>query len=172
MTASFRNTMTFEITAPRRRVARVLLADSDLASRLALKSVLVTAGYAVECAANAREAIDRLDRSEYQLVLADLRTESADSGAKLLAYARQKEFQPATALIFSKLSQIEGALDYREPASEQVVRMSDENVYYLLGRIADMIGQRAERRIRNVKCDFYRRSTDVENPHVQQKHPS
>jgi len=160
MAACYRTTMTFEITAPRRRVARVLLADSDLASRLALKSLLVTAGYAVECAANASEAIDRLDRSEYQLVLADLRTESADSGARLLAYARQKEFQPATALIFSKLSEINGAFDYREPVSDSVVRMSDDNVSYLLGRVADMIGQRAERRMRNVKCDFQRRSTD------------
>jgi CheY-like chemotaxis protein len=138
----------------------VLLADSDLASRLALKSLLVTAGYAVECAANASEAIDRLDRSEYQLVLADLRTESEDSGARLLAYARQKEFQPATALIFSNLSEIDGALNYREPASHRVVRMSNDNVSYLLGRVADMIGQRAERRIRDVKCGFQRRSTD------------
>ncbi len=160
MAACYRTTMTFEITAPRRRVARVLLADSDLASRLALKSLLVTAGYAVECASNASEAIDRLDKSEYQLVLADLRTESADSGERLLAYARQKEFQPATALVFSKLSEIDAALEYREPVSESVVRMSDDNVSYLLGRVADMIGQRAERRMRNVKCDFQRRSTD------------
>jgi len=164
MAACYRTTMTFEITAPRRRVARVLLADSDLASRLALKSLLVTAGYAVECAANASEAIDRLDKSEYQLVLADLRTESADSGERLLAYARQKEFQPATALIFSKLSEIDGAFNYREsvsdPVSDSVVRMSDDNVSYLLGRVADMIGQRAERRIRDIKCGFQRRSTD------------
>lgn len=140
----------------------MLLADSDLASRLALKSLLVTAGYAVECASNASEAIDRLDKSEYQLVLADLRTESEDSGARLLAYARQKEFQPATALIFSKLSEISGTLDYREPISNSIVQMSNDNVSYLLGRVADMIGQRAERRMRNVKCEFKRRATDRE----------
>ena len=34
------------------RVARILLADADLASRLALKTLLSTAGYAVDCAAS------------------------------------------------------------------------------------------------------------------------
>jgi CheY-like chemotaxis protein len=147
MAVCYRSTFTFEIPAQRRRVARVLLADSDLASRLALKTVLATAGYAVECAGSAREAVDRLDTAEYQLVLADLRAESEDSGAQLLAYARQKEFRPATALIFSQLSEIGAAIDYPQPGCESVVRMTDENVSYLLGRVADMISQRADRRM-------------------------
>ena len=40
----------------RPRVARVLLADTALASRLALKTILSTAGYAVSGAATAAEA--------------------------------------------------------------------------------------------------------------------
>lgn len=63
---------------PRKRpVARVLLADSELATRLTLKSILTAAGYAVDGAATAAEAVGKLDCHEYQLVLADLRSESA-----------------------------------------------------------------------------------------------
>jgi len=58
-----------------RNVASVLLADSDLASRLTLKSLLAKAGYAVEGASTAAEAVSRLDSKQYQLVLADLRSE-------------------------------------------------------------------------------------------------
>src|SRR5579863_9733917 len=97
-----------EDASPRKRrprVARVLLADTALASRLALKTILSTAGYAVSAAATAAEAVGKLDEGEYQLVLADLRAESEDAGPRLLAYARQKEFRPATALIASDISE-------------------------------------------------------------------
>jgi len=131
----------------RRKVARVLLADSDMASRLALKTLLATAGYAVVCAATSSEAMSCLDAEEYQLVLADLRTESEESGTRLLAYARQKEFRPATALLSSKLSEVEASWD-EQRAPESVVRMSDENVSFLLVRVAELIGERADRRMR------------------------
>src|SRR6185437_15668327 len=70
-----------------RRVAKVLLADSELASRLTLKSLLGKAGYAVEGAASGAEAISILDAHQFQLVLADLRSESEDAGPSLLSYA-------------------------------------------------------------------------------------
>jgi CheY-like chemotaxis protein len=132
---------------PRRKVARVLLADSDLASRLALKSLLATAGYAVDCAATSGEAVAQLDSAEYQIVLADLRTESEESGARLLAYARQKDFRPATALLSSNLSELEPTWA-EQNAEDSVVRMSDENVSFLLVRIAELISERADRRMR------------------------
>jgi CheY-like chemotaxis protein len=129
-----------------RNVARVLLADSDLASRLTLKTLLSTAGYAVDGVASASDAIGHLDTREYQLVLADLRTESQEAGPRLLAYARQKEFRPATALISSKMSEMEEGVggDFH---GTSVVRMSDDNVSYLLARVADLIAGRANRRI-------------------------
>ena len=125
----------------------MLLADSDLASRLTLKTLLATAGYAVDCAATSGEALAQLDTDEYQLVLADLRNESEESGSRLLAYARQKEFHPATALLMSDLSEMEPTFLERH-APQSVVRMSDENVSYLLARVADLISERADRRIR------------------------
>ena len=128
------------------RVACILLADADLASRLALKTLLSTAGYAVDCAASAAEATARLDAAEYQLVLADLRAESDEAGPRLLAFARQKEYRPATALISSQLSGHEG----KKPAAtatESVVTISDSTVSHLLAGVADLIGNRADRRM-------------------------
>jgi len=130
----------------RKRVARVLLADTALASRLALKTILSAAGYAVSGAATAAEAIGKLDEREYQLVLADLRAESDEAGPRLLAYARQKEFRPATALIASDISET-GRAAGEGKSHNSAVHISNENVYHLLDRVAELISRRAGRRI-------------------------
>jgi len=131
----------------RRRVARVLLADAGLASRLAIKTILSTAGYAVSGAATAAEAIGKLDEHEYQLVLADLRAESEEAGPRLLAYARQKDFHPATALLSSDMSETSG-WDISGSSKNRTIHISNDNVYHLLDRVAELISQRADRRIR------------------------
>jgi CheY-like chemotaxis protein len=134
-----------------KRVAHVLLADTALASRLALKTILSTAGYAVSGAATAAEAIGKLDENEYQLVLADLRAESEEAGPHLLAYARQKEFHPATALISSDIiasdASVAGSPACEDEPSNSAVHISNENVYHLLDRVAELISRRADRRI-------------------------
>ena len=135
-------------------VASILLVDADLASRLAIKSLLMKAGYAVDSAATTSEAIGKLDRNQYQLVLADLRKESDEAGSGVLAYARQKDFRPATALINSDLCELlpeangdPGTLT-EDDSAQGMVRISDDNVSYLLGRVAELIGSRADRRMR------------------------
>jgi CheY-like chemotaxis protein len=139
------------VAAPQhRKVAKVLLADSDLASRLTLKSLLGKAGYAVEGAATAAEAISKLDAHQFQLVLADLRTESEDAGPSLLSYARQKEYRPATALIASDMSELKSG-KHTTPAVDRVVSMSNENVSYLLANVAELISLRAHRRMRRAR---------------------
>lgn len=125
-------------------VARVLLADDDLASRLTIKTILSTAGYAVDGAATASEAIGRLDENEYQLVLADLQSGHEDAGDRLLAYARQKDYRPATALISSRMSELESGF---EGERESVVSVADDNISHLLERVADLISHRADRRM-------------------------
>jgi CheY-like chemotaxis protein len=130
---------------PSRKVARVLLADADPASRLAVKTILSKAGYAVSGAATAAEAVGKLDEHEYQLVLADLRSESADAGPRVLAYARQKEFRPATALIASDLS--ETGIRSAGDSAHSAVHISDENVSALIEGVAELISHRAGRRI-------------------------
>jgi CheY-like chemotaxis protein len=128
-----------------RRVARVLLADAGLATRLTLKSILSTAGYSVSGVATAAEALGKLDTGEYQLVLVDLRAESEDAGPQVLAYARQKEFRPATALLASDLCATGGHTPDSDARSS--VHISNENISSFLSGVAEMIGRRADRRM-------------------------
>jgi len=80
-------------------LARVLLVDDDVTSRLTLQTVLEAGGYQVDAAASAAEAIGKLDEQEYELVLSDLRMESPEAGLKVLAHARIMEYKPATAIV-------------------------------------------------------------------------
>src|ERR1700759_4260328 len=86
-------------------LARVLLVDGDLASRLTLKTVLEAGGYFVDAAASAAEAVGKLDESQYELVLSDLQMESPEAGLKVLAHARLMDYKPATALFTSYANQ-------------------------------------------------------------------
>ncbi len=141
--------MSVSFSSPARRgVARVLLADAGLASRLAVKSILSAAGYCVSGVASGAEAIGKLDEDEYQLVLADLRSESDDAGPRLLAYAKQKEFRPATALLASDLRETSRSNDFSTASDHRAVHISHEEISYLVGRVADLIGRRADRKIR------------------------
>jgi CheY-like chemotaxis protein len=120
------------------------LADGDLASRLTLSTLLTAGGYSVDIVASASEAIDRLEKHEYQLVLADLRAESEDAGQRILAYARQKSYHPATALVTSFL--------WSDPKSgsagqEHQIAVNNEDVSKMLDRVAELIGMRVSRRV-------------------------
>jgi CheY-like chemotaxis protein len=117
-----------------------LLIEQDVASRLTLQTVLQAGGYAVDVAASAAEGLAKLDDGIYELVLSDEDMESPDAGRGLLAYARGKEYKPATALITAQRDG-EGVTSW-DP--EMVVGTND--VSFILGKVADLIGLRASRR--------------------------
>ncbi len=136
------------LPASARRVlelARVLLVDDDPASRLTLQTVLRAGGYHVDAAASAAEAVGKLDESEYELVLTDLHMESPESGLKVLAHARMVDYKPATALITT----------YRDPRPSKnaagkrasTVLIEPEDLPELLTKIADLVSERATRRV-------------------------
>jgi CheY-like chemotaxis protein len=121
-------------------LARVLLADDDPASRLTLQTVLEAGGYAVDSAASAAEAVGKLDEQEYELVLTDLHMESPESGLRVLAHARMMDYKPATALLTTYLRK-------RPKGSKQAMLIEPENVPELLDKVADLISERAQRRV-------------------------
>ncbi len=125
------------------QLAKVLLVDGDLASRLTLQTLLRAGGYAVKGAASAAEALDLLDSGEFQLVLCDLRAESQEASHRVLAYARQKQYRPATALITSFMNMDRQA--HRRDQDAQVV-VDTQDVSDFLDRVAELIGMRAYRR--------------------------
>ncbi len=123
-------------------LARVLLVDDDVASRLTLQTVLEAGGYAVDVAASAAEAIGKLDEGQYELVLSDLGMESPEAGMKVLAHARLKDYRPATALVTAYHKSLELV---EEPQRQLFIETED--VPSLLGKVADLIGLRVLRRI-------------------------
>jgi hypothetical protein len=128
-------------SSPALQLARVLLVHSELAPRLTLQTILQAGGYAVDVAATPAEAVAKMDQGEYELVL----TGEQPSSRHVLAYARVKDYRPATATITSH----EWA---RKPKrTEYEVSIRTENVPHLLGKVADLIGLRAIRRYRPVK---------------------
>jgi CheY-like chemotaxis protein len=118
-------------------LARVLVVDDDVASRLTLKTVLEAGGYFVDAAASAAEAVGKLDERQYELVLSDLQMESPEAGLKVLAHARLMDYKPATAILTTYQNK---AADTRRP-----VFIEPEDLPGLLSKVADLISQRAAR---------------------------
>ncbi len=120
-------------------LARVLLVDDELASRLTLQTLLEAGGYAVDVAASAAEAFAKLDEGAYALVLSDLHMEHSESGIQVLSYARQKSYRPATALVAAFP---DSPLEY----GSSRMSIQTEDVPVLLDKVAKLIGARAVRR--------------------------
>ena len=118
-------------------LARVLLVDDNVTSRLTLKTVLEAGGYAVDAAASAAEAVGKLDKQQYELVLSDLQMESPEAGLRVLAHARLMDYKPATAILTTyQNSRTEG---------KRPLLIKPEDLPELLSKVADLISQRAAR---------------------------
>jgi CheY-like chemotaxis protein len=128
-------------------LARVLLVHGELAPRLALRTILQAGGYAVDVAATPAEAITKLDEQTYDLVLSQGQFRSGPGGLDLLAYARVKNYRPATALITSP----ERKQVNRAGRAGQQFSVHTENLPNLLEKVADLIGIRASRRYRPLR---------------------
>jgi len=120
-------------------LARVLLVDDDPTSRLTLQTVLEAGGYRVDAAASAAEAVGKLDEQEYELVLSDLQMESPEAGLKVLAHARMMDYKPATAIVTTYQNV--------KPPKQSHIFIRPEDVPGLLGKVANLISERAARRV-------------------------
>src|SRR4051794_2889550 len=121
-------------------LARVLVVHGDLAPRLTLRTLLQAGGYAVDVAGTAWEALSKLDANRYELVL----TDGARANQDLLAYARVKDYHPATAVITSG----EAAWKPLPRRGKHEFSIHTEDVPDLLEKVADLIAVRASRRRR------------------------
>jgi hypothetical protein len=94
-------------------------------------------------AATPAEAISKLDEGQYELVLSDAEIGSRPSGRNVLAYARVKEYRPATALVTSYEPD-----RHRFSHGRHQIAIYTENLPHLLAEVAELIGVRASRRYR------------------------
>jgi CheY-like chemotaxis protein len=126
---------------PSLELARVLVVDDDVASRLTLQTVLEAGGYRVDAAATAAEAVGKMEDQEYELVLSDLQMESPEAGLKVLAHANMMDYKPATALITAYHNTVEP----RSPKSRMLVE--PEDIPGLLSKVATLIARRVSRKV-------------------------
>ncbi len=124
-------------------LARVLLVDDDMTSRLTLKAVLEAGGYFVDAAASSAEAVGKLDAEQYALVLSDLQMESPEAGLRVLAHARLMDYKPATAILTTYQTRSPDRV--RSPDRQRPVLIKPEDLPGLLSKVADLISQRAAR---------------------------
>jgi CheY-like chemotaxis protein len=122
-------------------LARVLVVHGDLAPRLTLRTILQAGGYSVDTAGSPSEAVAKLDANRYELVLSD----PSPSNHNLLAYAKVKEYRPATATVRSS----EPDLKQHSRRGGHEISIDTQDVPHLLGCVADLIGLRASRRYRH-----------------------
>ena len=127
-------------------LARVLLVHGELAPRLTLQTILQASGYTVEVASTPEEALFKLDEGQYDLVLSDAEFGERSAGRDVLAYARVKNYRPATALITSY-----EPLKIQPGRTQSRISIYTENIPHLLSAVADLIGARASRRYRPLR---------------------
>lgn len=120
-------------------LARVLLVDDDLASRLTLKAVLEAGGYLVDSASSADEAVGKLDERQYALVLSDIQREAPEAGLEVLAHARLMDYKPATAILTKSQN--------NPPDARHPVFIEPQDLPELLSKVAELISQRAARMV-------------------------
>ena len=78
---------------------RILLVDDEVAVLLTLKAVLEISGFDVDTAASGREGKLKLRKSEYAMVITDMRMESDAAGVEVIKAARAAAYHPAVALL-------------------------------------------------------------------------
>lgn len=97
----------------------------------------------MDAAASPAEALTKLDEGKYDLVLTDSDLGTEADSRNVLAYARVKDYHPATAVITSCREALAKARSVPE-ADEMSIYA--ENLPLLLGKVADLIGVRAIRK--------------------------
>jgi CheY-like chemotaxis protein len=110
---------------------------------LTLQTLLQACGYVVDVAGSAAEAVGKLDEGAYELVLTDSHMESPEEGRRVLAYARRKEYKPATAVV--RKHRDGSAREDRKNSSPRML-VETEDVTTLLSKVAELISLRATRR--------------------------
>lgn len=111
-----------------------------------MQTILQAGGYRVDVAATPSEGLEKLDEHQYELVLSDGKFGSSEEGRNVLAYARVKSYEPATALITST-----DPSPLRTPKLKHQVAVHTENLPALLTKVAELIGVRAIRRYRPLR---------------------
>lgn len=97
---------------------QILLVDDEPAILLALKAILEINGFAVHTAASVREAVQRLRKHTYQMVITDMQMEEPTSGLSIVEAAKTAPSRPAVAMLTAY--PMDGA-DWREAGLDEML---------------------------------------------------
>jgi DNA-binding NtrC family response regulator len=129
---------------------RILLVDDEVAVLLTLKAVLEISGFEVETAASAKEAKSKLKKSQFAMIITDMRMENDAAGAEVIQAARSAEYRPALALLTAFPMADE---DWQEMDTDKVeVLMKPMQTKVLLQQIEALLASH-EARLASTKLD-------------------
>ena len=149
----------------RERRAAILVVDDNPNKLLALEAVLGPLGQRVECAGSGREALRRLLKDDFAVILLDVRMTEMD-GFETAAMIRQRRRSERTPIIFvTAFGQAEadmergfalGAVDFVfSPISPDVLR-NKVSVFVDLYRKSEEVRRQGDR-LRRLEADEHRR---------------
>jgi len=78
---------------------RILLVDDELPILLTLKAILEINGFEVDTANSGREGIEKLQSSEYHMVITDMRMEHEKAGFDVIRAAKKTSYDPAVSIL-------------------------------------------------------------------------
>jgi len=124
----------------------VLVVDDEPAVRQVLAAAIGKAGYAVETAASASEALARLDKAPFDVVLSDVFMPVTD-GIELLKQARARG-HAATFIMVTAFASVDSAIDaIKAGAWDYITKpVRNEEIVHRLEQIEAMRGLREENR--------------------------
>ncbi|MFO1327722.1 MAG: sigma-54 dependent transcriptional regulator [Rubrivivax sp.] len=124
----------------------VLVVDDEPAVRQVLSSAINKAGYAVESAASAAEAMAKLDKQAFDVVISDVFMPVTD-GIELLRQARAKG-HPATFIMVTAFASVDSAIDaIKAGAWDYITKpVRNEEILHRLEQIEALRGLREENR--------------------------
>lgn len=118
----------------------ILVVDDSLTTRMLERSILESAGYQVELAASAEEALERVKLRRYALFLVDIDMPGMD-GFTFVALTREDQVLRETpAILVSSRASAEDRRHGAEVGASAYMVKSEFNQEELLGHIRDLVG--------------------------------
>ena len=146
----------------------VLVVDDEPAIRQVLSAAITKAGYAVDTAASAAEALNRLDATPYDVVLSDVFMPVTD-GIELLKSARSRG-HAATFIMITAFASVDSAIDaIKAGAWDYITKpVRNEEIVHRLQQIDALRGLREENRaLRTLVMGGGEKAFDFASPSMQ-----
>ncbi|MEV4516953.1 response regulator [Dactylosporangium sp. NPDC049525] len=119
----------------------ILVVDDSLTTRMLERSILESAGYQVELAASAEEALERVKLRRYALFLVDIDMPGID-GFTFVALTREDQvLRDTPAILVSSRASAEDRQRGVEAGASAYMVKSEFNQEELLGHIRDLVGE-------------------------------